>query len=349
MKHQKIVALFLSALLILICLTSALAESEPSEAAKAYATPRYKWDFFYSIDDTKEIRNTAVEQQGTVEELTYECPAYAYNEILGVDETASKRLLVYLPYNYDPSLQYNILYLMHGGGETENFWLGTGERCHGEADCNLLDYMIMNGLCDPCIVVAPTFYTRVEGLEVTDAQAKSFAAELGDENLGSEEALHTWFFQYELRNDIIPLVESRYSTYAGGDTGAESLKASREHRAYAGLSMGSITSFHSILMGNLDIMAYVGSFSGCKTDYELFKKILQEKFADQPIRFWYNGNGFLDQALEEHVEFYNTATLDLADRFTDGENCAMVVMPNGKHSWTAWVTDLYNALLVFFK
>lgn len=350
MKRMAWIALvLLAALLTLTCLTPALAETEPSEAAKAYSESRYQWDFFYSIDDTKEIRNTPVEQQGHIEEMTYEAPAYAYNEILGVDETVSKRLLVYLPYDYDPAQQYNIIYLMHGGGETENFWLGTGERCHGEADSNVFDYMIMNGLCDPFIAVAPTFYSDVEGMEITDEQALAFGAELGDTNLNRVDALHTWFFQYELRNDIIPLVESNYSTYAGGDTSTESLIASREHRAYAGLSMGSMASFHSILMGNLDIIAYCGSFSGCLTDYDLFKKFQTEDFADYPVKFWYNGNGFLDQALEEHVAFYDTATSDMPERFSDGENAVMVVMPDGKHSWTAWVTDLYNSLMVFFK
>ena len=344
---KKMLAILLTALLAFALCTAAFAE-EPSEAAMAYTEPQYKWDFFYSPDDTKEIRNTPVEQQGTIEILEYEAPAYMYNEILGVDETVAKRMYVYLPYNYDASQQYNIFYLMHGGGENEEFWLGTGERHHGEADSNLLDYMIMNGMCDPVIVVSPCFYSEIDSLEISGDQLRAYAAEIGDKNLGSLAAMETWFFQYELRNDIIPLIENKYSTYAGGDMSDESLIASREHRAFAGFSMGSMTSFHSVMLGNTDVIGYVGCYSGCLTDYDLFKDTQENKFGEYPVLFWYNGNGLLDQALEEHVEFYNTVTAEM-DRFTDGENSVMIVMPKGKHGWTAWVTDLYNCLLVFFK
>ena len=42
---------------------------------------------------------------------------------------------------------------------------------------------------------------------------------------------------------MIDTIESRYSTYAGGDTTDESLKASRTHRAFGGFSMGGITTW----------------------------------------------------------------------------------------------------------
>ena len=326
----------------------AMAE-EPSEAAMAYTEPQYQWDFFYHAADTATMRKTAVEQQGTVETLEYEAPAYQHNELLGANETITKSLNVYLPYDYDASQQYNVVYLMHGGGERYTFWLGEGEGNHGAGTCDVLDYMIMNGLCDPVIVVTPTFYSKVDGMDVPANVAKAFGEQLGDEFLNTEDMLYTWFFQYELRNEIIPLIESKYSTYAGGETSLENLIATRDHRAYAGLSMGSITSFHSIFMGNTDIIGYVGSYSGCKSNLELFRNFQENTFGEYPILFWYNGNGLLDQALNEHVEAYNFATTEMADRFVDGENSVMVVMPDGKHGWTAWVTDLYNSLLVFFK
>ena len=344
---KKLIAILCALILTLGC-CAALAE-EPSEAAVAHSEARYQWDFCYTAADTKTIRKTAVEQQGTVETLEYEAPAYQHNELLGADETITKKLNVYLPYGYDESQQYNVVYLMHGGGENQDFWLGEGGHNMGEGTRNLLDYMMMNGLCDPTIIVTPTFYSKVDGMEIPAATAKAFGAELGDEFLNTEDRLYTWFFQYELRNDIIPLIESKYSTYANGDTSVENLIATRDHRAYCGLSMGSITSFHSIMMGNTDIIGYVGSYSCCKSNLELFRKFQTETFAEYPILFWYNGNGFLDQALEEHVEAYDFATAEMADRFVDGENSVMIVMPDGKHGWTAWVTDLYNSLLVFFK
>ena len=346
---KKMLAILLMAILALGTCTAAFAEEEPSEAAISYTEPQYKWDFYYQAADTKAIRKAAVEEQGTVVTLEYEAPAYQHNELLGVDETVTKQLNVYLPYGYDESQQYNVVYLMHGGGENQDYWLGEGGHNMGEGTRNVLDYMIMNGICDPVIIVTPTFYSKVEGMEIPAATARAFGEELGDEFLNTEDMLYTWFFQYELRNDIIPLVESTYSTYAGGDTSLENLIATRDHRAYCGLSMGSITSFHSIMMGNTDIIGYVGSYSGCKSDLELFREFQTNTFGEYPILFWYNGNGLLDQALNEHVEAYDFATTEMADRFIDGENSVMVVMPDGKHGWTAWVTDLYNCLMVFFK
>lgn len=43
----------------------------------------------------------------------------------------------------------------------------------------------------------------------------------------------------ELLNDLIPAVESRYSTYAE-DTTPVGIAASRDHRGFGGFSMGSV-------------------------------------------------------------------------------------------------------------
>ena len=348
----------LSALLVLtLCLgalTAALAEETPSVE---YTTAEYEAPFFYSKKEKAfdPYKKNANEQQGTIEALEYDCPAYAFNAILGANETIHKKLYVYLPYGYDAAQQYNVLYLMHGGGDNQEYWLGkdkelTGGRpVFGETTQNVLDNMIAEGLCEPLIVVGPTFYSEVEGLEISEEQVKAFAEEIDEPNYTRVEDLYTWFFRDEIRNDIIPLIESRYSTYAGGDVSEESLIASREHRAYAGLSMGSITSAHSILMANTDIIAWVGSWSGLKTNFELFKATMEEKFADYPIRLWYNGEGVEDIAFVEHMQFHNDVTSKMTDTFVDGENYAMVVLEDGNHAWTSWITHLYNVLLVFFK
>lgn len=44
----------------------------------------------------------------------------------------------------------------------------------------------------------------------------------------------------ELVNDLIPVVESRYRTYAESTNGA-GIEASRGHRAIGGFSMGAVT------------------------------------------------------------------------------------------------------------
>ncbi|MBC8613049.1 MULTISPECIES: esterase family protein [Clostridia] len=334
--------------------TSEGLEAEGTIEIPEYETADYAEDFIYSKKDEglDKLKKNACDEQGTVETLEYDTPAYAVNEILGTDETIHKSLHVYLPYNYDETKQYNILYLMHGGGDNQEFWLGDdngGRPVFGETTRNVLDNMIKEGICDPVIVVTPTFYSPVEGKEITEEQAKEYGASIGEENIGSEADLFTVFFQDELRNDIIPMIESKYSTYAGGDTSEENLIATRDHRAYAGLSMGSITSVRSILMGCTDLFSYVGSYSGIKSNFDLFKSTMDEKYSDYDIKYWFNGEGVEDIAVAEHVAFYNDVKEQMSDKFVDGENLAMVMLEDGNHAWTSWITDLYNSLLVFFK
>ena len=153
-----------------VCLTAALvgcgasapASSDAPAATAAPASSDYKWDFAKkngSIDDLKQ----PCDEQGTVVELEYDTPAYAVNDLLGLDETLHKKVEVYLPYGYDETKQYNILYLLHGTeGETdgpmEEFWL----KQWGDTTLPVLDNMIKQGLCEPLIVVTPTYYSRVE-------------------------------------------------------------------------------------------------------------------------------------------------------------------------------------------
>ncbi len=306
--------------------------------------------FVYSKSDIDHYKRDEAEHQGTVETLEYETPAYAVNAVLGEEYTITKTLNVYLPYGYDASEQYDILYLMHGGGDDQDYWLmSENDRQHGEVTRNVLDNLIEEGTCKPLIVVTPTFYSPVDGVEVTGEQCETVLNEIGESNYTTIDDLYTYFFGDEFRNEIVPLIESTYSTYAGGDTSDESLIASRDHRAYSGLSMGSITSLHGIFMKNTDIISYVGSFSGAKTDVELFKNTLNEQFADYPLNYWFNGEGVEDIAFEEHYQFYEDVTSQMGYKFQDGVNSAMVVLHDGNHSWSAWITDLYNCLHVFFQ
>lgn len=165
---------------------------------------------------------------GTIERLSYETE----NADGGMD---TKHLNVYLPHGYDAAdadTRYNVLYLMHGGGEDENLLFGgPGEE---RALKKILDNMIAAGDIEPLIVVTPTFYGGK-----------------GDVAL----------FHEELIRDILPLVETKYNTHAGSATPAE-LKASRAHRAFGGFSMGSVTTWHLFAKGGLDYFKYFMPLSG---------------------------------------------------------------------------------------
>ncbi|HNZ99605.1 alpha/beta hydrolase-fold protein, partial [Ruminococcus sp.] len=147
-----------------------------------------------------------------------------YNGIRG-----NKTLYVYTPYNYDPSKKYNIFYLMHGGSENENTLFFQNDTMIQ----NMLDHMIMNGELEPLIVVTPTF------------------------NGNGSSAQN---FYEELRQSVIPFVESKYSTYAENTT-AEGMKASRMHRAYSGFSMGAVSTW-AVFKNDLDIVGYFMPLSG---------------------------------------------------------------------------------------
>ena len=73
----------------------------------------------------------ANEQAGTVTKETY--TTYVYDENGNPGEAMEATLYVYTPFGYDPGKAYNILYLMHGGGDNEGYWFGMAEYAEGGA------------------------------------------------------------------------------------------------------------------------------------------------------------------------------------------------------------------------
>ena len=155
-----------------------------------------------------------------------------------------KNVTVYLPYQYDPSLEYNILYLMHGGGGNINTLLGSPGKVTTMK--YVLDHMIHNRMIEPLIVVAPTFYTG----EDSDRGERS----------NMDDFVHS--FQKELRDDLIPAVESTYSTYAQG-TSNEALTESRNHRAFSGFSMGGVTTWYALAENLAYFETYIPASGDC--------------------------------------------------------------------------------------
>ena len=128
----------------------------------------------------------------------------------------------------------------------------------------------------------------------------------------------TKIFQYELRNDLIPAVESKYATYAEGDISIESLVVSRDHRAFAGLSMGSMTTWSSALCGNLDLFSWFGPYSA-EGDTQAVLDTVNDPANDiYPIHYIYNANGTADGAYIRHKQMYLQLLED--DYFVEGEN-----------------------------
>lgn len=140
----------------------------------------------------------------------------------------TRKMNVYTPPGYSDEKEYPVLYLLHGIGGDETEWQRFAKPNV------LLDNLIADGKVVPMIVVMPNGRAqkndRAEGNVM--ASAGAFAV-----------------FEKDLLNDVIPAIESRYS-----------VKADREHRAIAGLSMGGGQSLNFGLT-NLDKFAWVGGFS----------------------------------------------------------------------------------------
>ena len=137
---------------------------------------------------------------------------YNSNTYDEVNMDINKDALVYLPYDYEATNDnYDVFYLMHGGGGDSNEVFG-GIDANTDLK-NILDNMIANGDIAPIIVVAPSFYYK----GTTEALTSTKDARLLTQN-----------FHHELVNDLIPMVERSFR-----------VKKGREHRAFGGYSMGS--------------------------------------------------------------------------------------------------------------
>lgn len=262
-------------------------------------------------------------QCGTIEQITY--PSYDY---YGDGSALEKPANVYLPYGYDEEKQYNVLYLMHGIGGDENEWGMVGNTSQIKM---IMDNLIYNGDVEPFIVVTPNGRSGAD-----------FANKSSDYNSFYE-------FGKELRNDLIPYIESHYATYGKAGEEGYDMKADREHRAMAGLSMGGMQTINIGMCECLDIISWFGAFSAAPTSYpaaDVIKKI-DEQFPDEEIKYFYNICGTNDTIAYQSASTAAKNLPQLSDRFQDGENYMWQELKGG-HDFHIWYLGFYNfAQLVF--
>ena len=184
---------------------------------------------------------TEADRQGSLVELNYE--TYESRTYEQKSRKLNKRAIVYLPYGYSENERYNVFYLMHGGWSNETTWLGTPER--PGTFKNVIDHAVSDGKMKPFISVCPTYNNESP-------------SDSGDYTLAY--GTLTVNYHNELMNDLIPAVEGTYSTYADNVT-PEGIKASRDHRAFGGFSMGSVATWHTFL-NCLDAFRYFMPSSG---------------------------------------------------------------------------------------
>lgn len=139
------------------------------------------------------------------------------------ESKALHTVVIYVPpdYDRDPRRKFPVLYLFHGGGDSQEGWMRLG------AVAAIEENLLAAHQARPMLVVMP--YGDIDG----DATAL--------------DAIET--FGRELFDDVIPIVEKNYR-----------VDASREGRAVAGLSMGAGQAF-TLGLRHLDQFAWVAEFS----------------------------------------------------------------------------------------
>lgn len=231
---------------------------------------------------------------------------YTSQTLGGVD----RRLIIYTPPGYDRGEgPYPVLYLMHGGGDSETSWITAG-RANA-----IIDNLLAEGKVEPFIMVMPGGYTPSTAQVMTSDPSKEP-------------------FVREMMDEVIPFVESHFRVIADQD-----------HRAMAGLSMGGIQTLNTSL-SHLDQFRYVGIFgSGWfrQEDRQWFYDNRKDEIArlnDELDVFWW-GWGYTD--------FARPGAMEITDYLrSQGVELTTCETPGG-HDWRNWRDNLHEFAPLLFN
>lgn len=262
------------------------------------------------------------DHKGTIEHINYQTKDY-----FGDKSEITKAAYVYLPYDYDENKQYNVLYLMHGIGGTENEW---GMNSDTSRIKIMMDHLIYRGEIEPFIIVTPNGRSSADFSASADFNA-------------------FYAFGQELRNDLIPYIDSNYSTYAEYDEKGYDLTKARDHRAMAGLSMGGMQTINIGICECLDIISYFGAFSAAPTSNtaSVIADTLKG-YPDYDINFFYNICGTEDNIALSSASAAVDQLTELTDKLTDGKNFIWQKVSGG-HGFDVWFLGFYNFARIAFQ
>ena len=237
---------------------------------------------------------------GNISQVWYPSPT------LGAD----RRMYVYTPPGYDSGKEsYPVLYLLHGAGGDEDAWSSLGRA-------NLiLDNLIATGKAKPMIVVMTngnawqtSTLRQIPGLPTPTRE--TFAQFQGK-------------FEKSLVEDVVPYIEKNFR-----------VKADKDHRALAGLSMGG---GHTITASITypGTFGYIGVFSSGIFDANADMAEMEKKFtalkANGVHKYW------VACGKEDFVMDSNKRLLSILDKtgfkheYFENE---------GGHTWANWRTYL---------
>ena len=288
----------------------------------------------FAVDDLPEQYLEETVRAGRVEKVRY---------IVSDGDKEVKSVTVYLPVGYDEGdAQYNVLYILHAAsGSTKNY-LDPDRKTPFQC---LLDNMIADGKLNPLIVVAASYYPT-EGFTQFLPLAKQVEV--------------TAAFPRELVEDVIPAVESKYRTYAVS-ADPEDIRASRDHRAIAGFSLGGVTTWYVFLQQMRMFKWFLpiseaswaddeggtsGIFDSNISAQVLYNAVREQGFGKDDFRL-YVATGTEDEAFDVSTS-QMVSLLEYADMFKPGDNTSCSMMIGGTHTLQAVYTYLYHILPALF-
>ena len=262
---------------------------------------------------------------------------YYYSSVTG----SVRHCYIYTPAEYkkNNNKKYPVLYLQHGGGESEHGWAQQGRTGI------ILDNLIAEGKAVPFIVVMdngsdtygpnnPRPERPAQGQRPPQGQQgpQGQRPPQGGRPGGFAGMNFAGAFQNILEKDLIPMVEANYRVYADS-----------QHRAMAGLSMGGMQT-HSIALANPKLFCWVGIFSG---------GVFTKEEVDQTPGFRENNKLiFISFGSRELVNRFGGAadpkpiTEELGQ---SGMNTVFYVSPDTAHEWQSWRRALYQFAQRLFK
>ena len=244
-------------------------------------------------------KETADIERGTIVETEYQ------SKTVGT----TRKVTIYLPPKYDKSKKYPVLYLLHGIGGDHKEWM------QGVPNI-IMDNLYAKGKAKPMIIVMP----NGRALPNDKAEGNIYGPEMVK---GFE------IFERDLIDDLIPFIQSNYSTYTD-----------QAHRAIAGLSMGGGQSLNFGL-GNLDKFAYVGGFSSApntKQPEQLIPDMAAMKKANKLL--------WMVCGSKDGLMFNSSRLKAFCDK--NEIPCTLIEYPDGQHNFVVWKYGLYNFSQLIF-
>ncbi len=214
---------------------------------------------------------------------------------------AKRKMVVYTPPGYSPETKHPVLYLLHGAGDDETGWTKKGSAAV------ILDNLYADKKLVPMIVVMPNGFAQAPG------------------TTGRNNA-----FEDDLLKDVIPYVESHYP-----------VKADREARAIAGLSMGGGQALR-VGLKHLDQFAWVGGFSSALGRPGAGSSPLGDPAeASKKLRLLWVSCGDTDRLMDASKSFHES--LD------EKKVSHLFHVDSGGHTWPVWKNDLYLFAPMLFR